>query len=218
MGIMTQDPAADNIGDPGQEPVYRVGKRWIASIALANLGLYLGYIGPLIVLLPNQAQAIAGADHKVAVLGWVTGIGAAVAMVANPAAGALFPARPDPLQQTVPWPDGAGRPARPDPDLHGCGRADRRHRRHRFRPPWPEKAAGHGRRADHRCTRDHVRALAVVAGHHRRGRDPRAGIWVYLSVDQALVTQVLPSAAGRAKDLGIINIRRLGCPSACDGP
>src|ERR1022692_654452 len=108
MGIMTPDPAADNIGDPGQEPVHRVGKRWIASIALANLGLYLGYIGPLIVLLPNQAQAIAGADHKVAVLGWVTGTGAAVAMVANPAAGALFPARPDPLQQAVPWPDGPG--------------------------------------------------------------------------------------------------------------
>ena len=31
-------------------------------------------------LLPNQVQAIAGSAHKVAVLGWVTGIGAAVAM------------------------------------------------------------------------------------------------------------------------------------------
>jgi hypothetical protein len=33
---------------------------------------------------------------------------------------------------------------------------------------------------------------------------------VYLSVDQALVTQVLPSAAARAKDLGIINIANSG--------
>jgi hypothetical protein len=33
---------------------------------------------------------------------------------------------------------------------------------------------------------------------------------VYLSVDAALVTQVLPSAAGRAKDLGIINIAIVG--------
>ena len=32
------------------------------------------------------------------------------------------------------------------------------------------------------------------------------GYGVYLSVDAALVTQVLPAAAGRAKDLGIINI------------
>jgi MFS family permease len=29
---------------------------------------------------------------------------------------------------------------------------------------------------------------------------------VYLSVDQALITQVLPAASDRAKDLGIINI------------
>jgi MFS family permease len=36
------------------------------------------------------------------------------------------------------------------------------------------------------------------------------GFGVYLSVDQALVTQVLPSAAGRAKDLGIINIANTG--------
>jgi MFS family permease len=32
------------------------------------------------------------------------------------------------------------------------------------------------------------------------------GFGVYLSVGQALVTQVLPSAAARAKDLGVINI------------
>jgi MFS family permease len=36
------------------------------------------------------------------------------------------------------------------------------------------------------------------------------GYGVYLSVDAALVTQVLPSAAGRAKDLGIINVANTG--------
>jgi MFS family permease len=36
------------------------------------------------------------------------------------------------------------------------------------------------------------------------------GFGVYLSVDAALVTQVLPSAAGRAKDLGLINIASSG--------
>jgi MFS family permease len=36
------------------------------------------------------------------------------------------------------------------------------------------------------------------------------GFGIYLSVDQALVTQVLPSASGRAKDLGIINIASTG--------
>ncbi|WUK10631.1 MFS transporter [Kitasatospora sp. NBC_00374] len=33
-----------------------------------------------------------------------------------------------------------------------------------------------------------------------------AGFGIYLAVDQALVTQVLPAAAARAKDLGVINI------------
>jgi MFS family permease len=35
---------------------------------------------------------------------------------------------------------------------------------------------------------------------------PGAGFGIYLAVDQALVTQVLPSAVGRAKDLGVISV------------
>jgi MFS family permease len=37
-----------------------------------------------------------------------------------------------------------------------------------------------------------------------------AGYGVYLAVDQALVTQVLPEARDRAKDLGVINIANSG--------
>src|SRR5271165_7242549 len=37
-----------------------------------------------------------------------------------------------------------------------------------------------------------------------------AGFGAYLAVDQALITQVLPAAADRAKDLGIINIAIVG--------
>ncbi|WP_327350881.1 MFS transporter [Streptomyces sp. NBC_01304] len=37
-----------------------------------------------------------------------------------------------------------------------------------------------------------------------------AGYGIYLAVDQALVTQVLPKAADRAKDLGVINIANSG--------
>src|SRR5215831_7932595 len=92
---MTEVPPVDRAGLVGgadvltAEPARRVGKRWIALIALANLGLYLGYFGPITVLLPNQVQAIAGTAHKGTVLGWVTAIGAAVAMISNPVAGAL---------------------------------------------------------------------------------------------------------------------------------
>ncbi len=50
---MTGLPAAGRVLSPPTEPTQRVGKRWVALIALANLGLYLGYFGPLEVLLPN---------------------------------------------------------------------------------------------------------------------------------------------------------------------
>jgi len=43
-----------------------------------------------------------------------------------------------------------------------------------------------------------------------------AGFGAYLAVDQALITQVLPAAADRAKDLGIINIAIVG-PAAVAG-
>jgi MFS family permease len=112
---MTEVPPVDRAGDAGlaggvggadalaAEPARRVGRRWIALIALANLGLYLGYFGPIAVLLPNQVQAIAGPAHKVAVLGWVTGIGAAVAMISNPVAGALSDRTTSRFGRRHPW-------------------------------------------------------------------------------------------------------------------
>jgi MFS family permease len=100
---VTGIPAAGRVLSPAAEPAQRVGKRWIALIALANLGLYLGYFGPLEVLLPNQVQAVAGTAHKVVVLGWVTGIGAAVAMLANPVAGALSDRTTGRFGRRHPW-------------------------------------------------------------------------------------------------------------------
>jgi MFS family permease len=109
---MTEVPPVDRAADAGlaggadalaAEPTRRVGRRWIALIALANLGLYLGYFGPIAVLLPNQVQAIAGPAHKVAVLGWVTGIGAAVAMISNPVAGALSDRTTSRFGRRHPW-------------------------------------------------------------------------------------------------------------------
>ena len=55
--VMTEVPAASHVLSPAIEPTRRVGKRWIALIALANLGLYVGYFAPLGVLLPNQVRA-----------------------------------------------------------------------------------------------------------------------------------------------------------------
>src|SRR5450432_376718 len=101
---MTEIPApASGVRSPVAEPTSRVGRRWISLIALANLGLYLGYIGPIVVLLPNQVQAVAGSAHKVAVLGLVTAIGAAVAMISNPVAGALSDRTAGRFGRRRPW-------------------------------------------------------------------------------------------------------------------
>jgi MFS family permease len=104
---MAEAPTVSNITSSitsvTAEPVKRVGRLWMALIALANLGLYLGYLGTLAVLLPNQVQAIAGSAHKVAVLGLVTGLGAAVALVANPVAGALSDRTTSRFGRRRPW-------------------------------------------------------------------------------------------------------------------
>jgi MFS family permease len=85
------------------EPTRHVGRRWTGFIALANLGLYLGYYGPLEVLLPDQVQAIAGPTGKIAALGWATGAGAAVALIANPVAGALSDRTAGRFGRRHPW-------------------------------------------------------------------------------------------------------------------
>jgi MFS family permease len=71
-------------------PETRVGKGWIALLSLAGLGLWIGYFGPLQVLLPNQVEAVAGSGSgKTTALGIVTGLGALVAVLVGPIAGAL---------------------------------------------------------------------------------------------------------------------------------
>jgi MFS family permease len=70
------------------EPVIRVRGGWTTLLFLANLGLWLGIYAPVQVLLPEQAQLLASTD-KEALFSLVTGIGALVALIANPMIGAL---------------------------------------------------------------------------------------------------------------------------------
>ncbi|MET7396351.1 MFS transporter [Dactylosporangium sp. NPDC005572] len=73
---------------PFAEPVVRVRPRWIALLVLADLAVWMGFFTPIQVLLPNQIQAISPGD-KESMLGLVTALGAAAAVVVNPLAGAL---------------------------------------------------------------------------------------------------------------------------------
>jgi MFS family permease len=70
------------------EPAVPVRGRWVALLVLANLGVWMAFFTPIQVLLPEQIAAI-DPTHKEAMLGWVTAIGALVAVIANPLAGAL---------------------------------------------------------------------------------------------------------------------------------
>jgi MFS family permease len=84
------------------EPSDRVGRGWIALLSLANLGLWMGYFGPLQVLLPNQLQDIDSA-HKTTALGVATALGALVAVLVGPIAGALSDATGSRFGRRRPW-------------------------------------------------------------------------------------------------------------------
>jgi MFS family permease len=70
------------------EPTRRVGVRFVGLLSLASLGLWAAFFTPIQVLLPEQLEAI-DPINKVFWLSVVTGLGALVAVVANPLAGAL---------------------------------------------------------------------------------------------------------------------------------
>ncbi|RSN36951.1 MFS transporter [Amycolatopsis sp. WAC 04169] len=70
------------------EPVARVRAGWMSLLFFANIALWLGIYAPIQVLLPKQAELLDAAG-KEAVFSLVTGIGALVALIANPAVGLL---------------------------------------------------------------------------------------------------------------------------------
>ncbi|MCL2581307.1 MAG: MFS transporter [Streptosporangiales bacterium] len=104
---MTEVPASIPVpgiaDDPHTGPTEKVRGGWVALISLGSLGLYVGYYGPLQVLLPEQAQAIAGSADKVAALGWVTALGAVAAMISQPLIGALSDRTTSRYGRRHPW-------------------------------------------------------------------------------------------------------------------
>jgi MFS family permease len=70
------------------EPVTPVRRSWIGLLFAANLGLWMAFFTPIQVLLPEQIDDLV-TSGKETWLGVVTGIGALVAIIVNPIAGAL---------------------------------------------------------------------------------------------------------------------------------
>ena len=84
------------------EPTFTVGRRWVAWISLASIGVWSGFFGPIQVLLAQQA-AVLTPDHKEATLSLVAGVGAAVSTVANPLFGALSDRTTLLVGRRLPW-------------------------------------------------------------------------------------------------------------------
>ena len=70
------------------EPAEPVRRSWIGLLFAANLGLWMVFFTPVQVLLPEQITEI-GIGGKEAALGWVTALGALVAIIVNPLAGSF---------------------------------------------------------------------------------------------------------------------------------
>ncbi len=100
----TGAPGPGVAGDPFAEPVVPVARRWTAALSLANGAVWVGWYGPLQVLLALQAAELAPDGWaKESVLAWVTGIGAAVSLVANPLFGAVSDRTTSRYGRRVPW-------------------------------------------------------------------------------------------------------------------
>ncbi|MDA3649959.1 MFS transporter [Saccharopolyspora indica] len=89
---------ADGLG----EPTERVPVRWVLAFSLATVGTFVGWYGPLQILLAKQADAFAPGD-KEAVLAFAAGIGALFSMLANPLWGALSDRTASRFGRRIPW-------------------------------------------------------------------------------------------------------------------
>ncbi|MGQ4416559.1 MFS transporter [Streptomyces sp. SAS_269] len=87
------------------EPVEPVRPGWTAALALANGAIWVGWFGPLQILLASQAKDFApGAGMpKETILAWVTGAGAVVSLLANPLFGALSDRTTARRGRRTPW-------------------------------------------------------------------------------------------------------------------
>ncbi|MEU2503352.1 MFS transporter [Streptomyces sp. NPDC007863] len=88
-----------------EEPAERVGRGWTAALSLANGAIWVGWYGPLQILLAQQAERFAPGTglSKESLLAWVTGVGAVVSLAANPLFGALSDRTVSRYGRRTPW-------------------------------------------------------------------------------------------------------------------
>jgi len=83
-------------------PTERVPAVWILTFSLAVTGMFVGWYGPLQILLAKQADVFSPGD-KQGVLALVTGVGALFSLLANPLWGALSDRTISRFGRRLPW-------------------------------------------------------------------------------------------------------------------
>ena len=98
-------PSGRALAHPLAEPVERVGRGWTSTLSLANGAIWVGWYGPLQILLASQAEDFAPGTgmSKEALFAWVTGVGAVVALAVNPLFGALSDRTTARWGRRTPW-------------------------------------------------------------------------------------------------------------------
>lgn len=84
------------------EPTERAPIRWVLAFSLATVGTFVGWYGPLQILLAKQADVFSPGS-KETVLAVAAGIGALCSMVANPVWGALSDRTTSRFGRRIPW-------------------------------------------------------------------------------------------------------------------
>ena len=82
-----------------------MGRGWTSTLSLANGAIWVGWYGPLQILLASQAEDFAPGTgmSKEALFAWVTGVGAVVSLAANPLFGALSDRTTARWGRRTPW-------------------------------------------------------------------------------------------------------------------
>ncbi|MGW4163618.1 MFS transporter [Streptomyces sp. NPDC004788] len=96
------DPAREDRAAVFAEPSLPVAPGWTAGLSLATLAVFMAFMTPIQILLPLQLEHI-DPHAKNAALSLVTGLGALVAVVANPLAGAWSDRTTSRFGRRRPW-------------------------------------------------------------------------------------------------------------------
>ncbi|MFK0225204.1 MFS transporter [Streptomyces sp. NPDC090303] len=94
--------AAEDVAAVLAEPTVPVEAGWTASLSLATLAVFMAFMTPIQILLPLQLEHLDPHDKNTA-LSLVTGLGALVAVLANPLAGAWSDRTTSRFGRRRPW-------------------------------------------------------------------------------------------------------------------